>query len=118
MPRDGCHAPVPGDRTRQPALNVSGKYRRTQAGGWQWGLMAPQRTDVHELLTPRSMSRTGLVGHVWCKAYRHPRDADLAALIAAGRGDVPLVRIRWRCGNCRSRPTDFVVSGSHLRPQS
>jgi hypothetical protein len=43
--------------------------------------------------------------------------ADLAALIADGRGDVPLVRIRWLCGNCRTRLTDFVVSGSHLRPQ-
>jgi formate dehydrogenase maturation protein FdhE len=53
---------------------------------------------------------------VWCKACRHSRNADLAALIAAGRGDTRLVRIRWRCGNCRSRLTDFVISGSHLRP--
>jgi hypothetical protein len=81
-------------------------------------LMAAERTDVHELPTPRSMSKTGLVVHVWCKACRHAKDADLAALIAAGRGDAPLVRIRWRCGNCCSRLTDFVVSGSHLRPQS
>jgi hypothetical protein len=44
--------------------------------------------------TPRSMSTTGLVVHVWRKACRHARDADLAALIAAGRGDRPLVRIR------------------------
>jgi hypothetical protein len=32
--------------------------------------------------------------HVWCKACRHAKTADLAALIAAGHGDVPLVRLR------------------------
>jgi hypothetical protein len=35
-------------------------------------------------------------------------DADLAALIAAGRGDV-LVQLRWRCASCGSRLTDSVV---------
>jgi hypothetical protein len=45
------------------------------------------------------------------------RDADLAALIVAGRGDVPLVQMKWRCGNCRSRLTEFIVVGSHMRPR-
>jgi hypothetical protein len=40
------------------------------------------------------MSKTGLVVHVWCKACRHSKDADLAALITSGKGDVPLVQIR------------------------
>jgi hypothetical protein len=83
-----------------------------QAGADRGALMSD------DLPTPRTMSRTGLRVHVWCKACRHAKAADLAALITAGRGDVPLVRIRWRCGNCRSRLTDFVVTGSHLRPQS
>jgi hypothetical protein len=48
---------------------------------------------------------------VWCKACRHRRDADLEALIAAGRGDVPLRSLRFRCSACRSRLTDFVVTG-------
>jgi hypothetical protein len=43
---------------------------------------------------PRSISRTGYRVHVWCKACRHARDADLAAPIAAGRGGLPLVRLR------------------------
>jgi hypothetical protein len=34
---------------------------------------------------------------------------DLAALIAAGCGDVPLVQLRYRCAHCRSGRTDFVV---------
>jgi hypothetical protein len=47
---------------------------------------------------------------VWCKACRHRRDADLEALIAAGRGDTPLLELRFRCTACRSRLTDFVVT--------
>jgi hypothetical protein len=38
----------------------------------------------------------------------------LEALIAGGRGDVPLVELRWRCSK-RSRLTDFVVT-SRARP--
>ena len=54
--------------------------------------------------------------HVWCKSCRHAKDADLPALIADGRGDVPLVQMRWRYGNCGSRLTEFIVGGSHMRP--
>jgi hypothetical protein len=67
-----------------------------------------------ELPTPRSMACTSFRVHVWCKACRHAKDADLGALIAGGRGDVPLIQTRWRCGNCGSRLTDFVVVGSHI----
>jgi hypothetical protein len=65
-------------------------------------LMAENRPDAHELPTPRSISRTGYRVHVWCKACQHAKDADLAALIADCRGDVPLVQMKWRCGNCGS----------------
>jgi hypothetical protein len=70
-----------------------------------------------DLPTPRSISRTGYRVHVWCKACQHAKDADLAALAADGRGDVPLVQMKWRCGNCGSRLTEFIVGGSHMRPQ-
>jgi hypothetical protein len=40
--------------------------------------MAGDRTDAHELPTPRSISSTGYRVHVWCKACRHAKDADLA----------------------------------------
>ncbi len=53
-----------------------------------------------ELPTPRSMARTSYRVHVWCKACRHARDADLGAL------------------NCGSRLTDFVVVGSHISGRS
>jgi hypothetical protein len=43
--------------------------------------------------------------------------AALDALIRSGKGDIPPVRLKWRCGNCRfSAMTDFVVSGAHLGP--
>jgi hypothetical protein len=52
------------------------------------------RDDHHELPTPRTTLRTGYVRVlVWCKACRHRRDADLQALIDAGRGDVPLIHL-------------------------
>jgi hypothetical protein len=78
--------------------------------------MAESRPGAHELPTPRSMARTGFRVHVWCKSCRHAKDADLPVLIAAGRGDVPLVQMRWRCGNWGSRLTEFIVGGSHMRP--
>jgi hypothetical protein len=37
------------------------------------------------------MSGIGFRVHAWCKWSRHAKDADLAALIVAGRGDVPQV---------------------------
>ena len=40
------------------------------------------------------------------------RDADLQALIDAGRGDVPLIHLRFRCSNCGSGLTDFVVTAT------
>src|ERR1700722_17699401 len=34
---------------------------------------------------------------------RHAKDTDLAALVDAGKGDVPLVQMKWHCGNSGSR---------------
>jgi hypothetical protein len=63
------------------------------------------------LPTARSLSRIGLGVLVWCKACQRQGFADLAAVVETGRGDVPLVRLRWRCSGCHtSRHTDFVVS--------
>jgi hypothetical protein len=40
---------------------------------------------------------------VWCQACRRQSPADLQALVAAGRGDVPVIRLRFRCTRCGSR---------------
>jgi hypothetical protein len=69
-----------------------------------------------DLPTARTMAPTGFRIHVWCKACRHSVDADLDALIRAGKGDIPLVQLRWQCARCRSGMTDFVVSGAHFGP--
>ena len=43
-------------------------------------------------------------------------EADLQALIDQGKGDVPLTKLRFRCSNCGSDRTDFVVT-SRDNPQ-
>jgi hypothetical protein len=49
---------------------------------------------------------------VSCRSGLRSQHADLAALVAGGRGDVPLIELHWRCSNCRSRFVDFVVTSS------
>jgi hypothetical protein len=62
------------------------------------------------LPTPRSTLRAAYVRlHLTCRACLRQHDADLEALIASGRGDVPLIRLRWRCSECRSARIDAVV---------
>jgi hypothetical protein len=51
-----------------------------------------------------------------CMSCRHSQDTDFSALIAAGKGDQPIAKMRFRCTNCRSLRTNFVVSGSHIQP--
>jgi hypothetical protein len=46
---------------------------------------------------------------VRCKACSHRGPADLQAIIDAGRGDVPIKDLRFRCTHCSSALTDFVV---------
>ena len=53
---------------------------------------------------------------VWCKACRFQRELSFKSLVDDGRGDIPIVKLRFRCTNCGSRLTDAVVSGSHLTP--
>jgi hypothetical protein len=53
-----------------------------------------------------------------CKTSHHAKDADLAALVDAGDGDMTWMQMKWCCGNCGSRMTEFVVGGSHMRPGS
>ena len=46
---------------------------------------------------------------VWCEACDHGAPADLQAIIDAGRGDVPVKDLKFRCTSCSSALTDFVV---------
>ena len=40
---------------------------------------------------------------VFCRSCRHQADADLQAIVESGRGDVPLVELRFRCSQCGNR---------------
>jgi hypothetical protein len=59
------------------------------------------------LPTPRTTLRCHYVRVLLtCWSCKHQRDADLPGLIAAGRGDTPLVHLRWRCAACGRQPAD------------
>ena len=42
---------------------------------------------------------------VWCRSCHHQAPADLEALVDAGRGDVPLVELRFRCTHAAAAAT-------------
>jgi hypothetical protein len=66
---------------------------------------------VSDLPTARSMlpNDSWLCVFVWCKACHHQAPADLQAIIDAGRGDVPVKDLKFRCTSCSSALTDFVI---------
>jgi hypothetical protein len=47
----------------------------------------------------------------------HQRDADLQSLIDGGRGDVPLVKLKWQCTQCRGNRVGMVVTAKRNRPK-
>jgi len=69
-----------------------------------------------DLPTPRSTLRANYRVLVWCKACKHQAEADLQHLIDDGRGDVPLIKLRYQCSNCASgsRFTDWVVTSGYM----
>jgi hypothetical protein len=82
------------------------------------------RTGVHDRLAfvftaelRATARRTGYVRVlVICNACRHQADADLQALVDSGRGDMPLTELQFRCSQCGTDRTDFVVT-SQDNPQ-
>jgi hypothetical protein len=63
------------------------------------------------LPTPNTTLHSGNHLLVWCETCRRQETADLQRLIEAGKGDVPLTKLRFWCTNCGSRLTDSVVTG-------
>jgi cytidylate kinase len=80
-------------------MGVSGSGKTTlaralaKATGWQFA----EGDDYHSRVL------------AFCKSCQRHADADLAAIVDAGRGrgDVPL---RCRCSQCSTDRTDFVVT--------
>jgi hypothetical protein len=69
-----------------------------------------------DLPTPRSTLRANYRVLVWCKACQHRAEVDLQRSIDDGHGDVPLIKLRYRCGNCTAgaRFTDWVVTSGYM----
>jgi hypothetical protein len=71
-----------------------------------------------DLPTPRSTLQSRLRVFVRCLACRRRDYAALQKLVDSGRGDAPLIRLRFRCTGCgSSEHTDWVVTNEH-QPQS
>jgi hypothetical protein len=62
-----------------------------------------------DLPTARSIFRAGYRVHVWCKSCRHSKYADLDALIAAGKGDVPLIRTKGGVGELFGSQAALII---------
>ena len=67
-----------------------------------------------ELPTARDYLKSNVRLTVWCKACTHQIEMEFRKIVDQGKGDVLVVKLRFRCENCGSRLTDCVVGGSHL----
>jgi hypothetical protein len=67
-------------------------------------------------MTDFPTARTMLPNDSWlclsvrCHACLHRALADLQAIVDAGRGDVPVKDLKFRCTGCGSRRTSVVVT--------
>jgi hypothetical protein len=91
---------------------ATGRSRRAPVLRLASGRYAGAVTEAHhELPTPRTaLAARSVRVLVFCRSCRHQRDADLQALVDQGRGDLPLVHLRFRCSQCGTGNTDFVVT--------
>jgi hypothetical protein len=77
---------------------------------WVTGATRLARQYDDALPTPRTMLRSHapVTPACWC--------SDLQAIVEAGSGDVPLTELRFRCSQCGTDRTYFVVT-SRDNPQ-
>lgn len=85
--------------------------KRPDSDAW-WGPTAGP------LPTPNTMLRAHYLRLLLtCQACHHQTDADLQALVDSGRGDVTLIKLRWRCSRCGHRKIDAVVMAKKTGPR-
>ena len=117
---------VPPSQPELPAAALAAPHLCSgfRALGWPGGLVPfadpvclRERCDRHGVALPTLRTLGGHVLVVICNGCQHAAEADQAALIAAGRGDVPVIELRFRCGACGSRNCSVVVSGARISRQ-
>jgi hypothetical protein len=69
-----------------------------------------------DLPTPLSTLESGLCRLVRCKACRRRDYADVQKVIDSGRGDVLLIRLRYRYSNCPLARSSPIPSPLRCRP--
>ena len=60
-----------------------------------------ERQTAIDLPTARDYLKSSVRLIIWCKAMQAP-DRDGVARSSIGKGDVPVVKLRFRCENCGS----------------
>jgi hypothetical protein len=63
-----------------------------------------------EAPTARDYVKIDIV-HATCLRCDHAHELDLAALVKAGQGDTPLIRLRLRCSKCGMLGHTINMSG-------
>jgi hypothetical protein len=71
---------------------------------------------MSDLPTARSTQSNGCTLEIWCHGCRRAVPVDLQKLIDDGRGDVPLVNLRWRCSGCDGNSFGLIVGSKHTGP--
>ena len=80
--------------------------------------MVSRDVMTDDLPTPRSTLLAGYVRVLLtCRPCLHKQDADLQALVDGGRGDEPLINLRWRCARCGHRKIDMIVTAKQTSPR-
>jgi hypothetical protein len=101
---------LPASRAVHAVSLAEDTTQRRATGPETEGLETRSSVDHHELPTQRTALAARYVRVlVFCRSCHHQCDADLQALVDAGRGDVPLTHLRFRRGQCRTGNTNFVV---------
>jgi hypothetical protein len=68
------------------------------------------------LPTARSTQSNGCTLQIWCHGCRRAVPVDLQRLIDDGRGDVPLIELRWRCSVCDTDGFGLIVGSKRTGP--
>ena len=114
--RARLHAIALSDQTAAAALRAYADELEAKAVALDAECGMPEELRDH-LPTARDFRTSNYRLIVWCKACRHQTEMPFPTIVEQGKGDVPLIDLRFRCENCGSRLTDSAVSGSHMVPR-
>jgi hypothetical protein len=101
-------AVVTGSRT--VIVTKAGRHRQAPADTRVNAFFARMiRIPMSDLPTARTTVGNGCTVEVWCNGCRRAVAVDLQKLIDDGRGDIPLIELKWRCSGCEGTSFGLIV---------